>query len=90
VRQIVSWFEEPTDEPHGSTLTEFRKDEAARESFATIGAQQANAQAGGYRHVAPGQVGHEFVAGGEANAILAEHISRKAAGSEYGTVFETL
>jgi len=71
-----------TDEPHGSTLTEFRKDHAARESFAIIGAQQANVPAGGYRHVVPGQVGHGLVADGEANAILAEHISRKAAGSE--------
>jgi hypothetical protein len=63
-------------------LAGLRENDAASQSFATVGAQQSDSPCGPCRHIAPTQVGHEFIADGEPNALLYEHIPRKAACSE--------
>jgi hypothetical protein len=60
----------------------FREHNATRQPFVAVGAQQANAPGGRRGHISPRWVRHEFVAGSEADALLNEYISRKAARSE--------
>jgi hypothetical protein len=78
-RQILSCLQESTDEPDGLTLADFGKDDATGESFASVGVQQTTRRAADAGDIAPRQVGHEFIAGGEPDAMLCEHISRRAA-----------
>ena len=60
-------------------LTNFWEDDATRQPLATVGEQQTNAPGGRCGYVAPRQIGHEFVTGGEADALLDEHMSPEAA-----------
>jgi hypothetical protein len=76
-RQILSWIQDATDEPDRLTLTDFREDDAPGEPFATIGAQQADTPCGQRGHIAPGQVGHEFVADGKSDTLPYQQIPRE-------------
>jgi hypothetical protein len=63
-------------------VTNFWEHDATGQPLAAVDVQQANAPGGRRGHAAPGQVGHEFVAGGEPDVLLYKHISREPTGSE--------